>query len=153
MRVSKDIPLSEITFRKYERPGKLKERDLVKKLCLSLGLLQPGDSRDVIVDVFHVLLKAKKRKLALTVAEIEKKVIQNRKLHKAPMAGVASSNLRRQIKRLKDLFIIEKVGKYYRITDFADFSEIFHEKIESFVLQNILNRVNEYVVALDENFS
>ena len=54
-KVSKDIPLAEITLRKYEKPGELSKRDLIKKLCLSVGLLQPGDSRDVIVDIFYVL--------------------------------------------------------------------------------------------------
>ena len=58
--ISKDVPLSELTLRKYEKPDTLKDRDLIRKLCLSLGLLQPGDSRDVIVDVLSVMLKAKK---------------------------------------------------------------------------------------------
>ncbi len=48
-KISKDIPLSEITLRRYEKPSKLSERELVRKICLSVGLLQPGDSRDVIV--------------------------------------------------------------------------------------------------------
>jgi len=60
--ISKDTPLSEITLRRYEKPYDLSGRDLVKKLCLSLGLLQPGDSRDVIVDVLHVLLEKKNEK-------------------------------------------------------------------------------------------
>jgi len=50
--VCKEIPLAEITLRKYERPSDLSKRDLIRKLCLSIGLLQPGDSRDIIVDVF-----------------------------------------------------------------------------------------------------
>ena len=54
---SKSIPLAEITLRKYERPYEMPMRELVKKVCLSVGLLQPGDSRDVVVDVFGVLLK------------------------------------------------------------------------------------------------
>ena len=44
-----EFPLAEITLRKYESPYELGRRELVKKICLSLGLLQPGDSRDVIV--------------------------------------------------------------------------------------------------------
>ena len=36
----KDIPLSEITLRKYEKPVGLEKRELVRKICLSLGLLQ-----------------------------------------------------------------------------------------------------------------
>ena len=60
--ISKDTPLSEITLRRYEKPYDLTGRDLVKKLCLSLGLLQPGDSRDVVVDVLQVLLEKKSEK-------------------------------------------------------------------------------------------
>ena len=48
--ISRDTPLAEITLRRYEKPT-TEGRDLVRKLCLSVGLLQPGDSRDVIVDV------------------------------------------------------------------------------------------------------
>ena len=47
--ISKDTPLAEITLRKYEKPYNMPRRDLIRKLCLSIGLLQPGDSRDVIV--------------------------------------------------------------------------------------------------------
>jgi hypothetical protein len=153
MRLAKDIPLSEITLRKYERPHRLKERELVKKLCLSTGLLQPGDSRDVIVDILHVMLKGMKRKKAFTCSEIERKVIQNRKLHKLPLLGVASSNIRRQIKRLRVLFFIEKVKTTYRITEFSPLTETFEEKVERFLLQNSLKRVKEYLAAVDEEFS
>ena len=55
-RVAKDLPLAEITLRKYAKPYRLDDRELVKKLCLSIGLLQSGDSRDVVVDVLHAIL-------------------------------------------------------------------------------------------------
>jgi len=67
--ISKEIPLAEITLRRYEKPSRLSDRELVRKLCLSTGLLQPGDSRDVIVDIFHVLIKAKKLKPDLIAME------------------------------------------------------------------------------------
>jgi len=57
-----ETPLMEITLRRYESPHNLNKRDTLKKLCLSLGLLQPGDSRDVIVDILLVLERAKKVK-------------------------------------------------------------------------------------------
>ena len=98
--ISKDVPLAEITLRKYEKPDNLSGRELVRKLCLSLGLLQPGDSRDVMVDVLHILLKSKEH---LTAKEIEEAVIANRKKENLKVWGVASSNIRRQLKRLKDL--------------------------------------------------
>ena len=153
MKVAKDIPLSEITLRKYEKPQGLKQRELVKKLCLSVGLLQPGDSRDVVVDVLHVMLKGKKKRREFTCAEIERKVIQNRKAHKLPILGVASSNIRRQLQRLRNLFIIEKVKNSYRVSEFAHLSDTFEEKIERFLLQSVLQRVKEYFEKADEEFS
>jgi len=142
--ISKEIPLSEITLRRYEKPSNLSDRELVRKLCLSIGLLQPGDSRDVIVDILHVLLKAKKQKKLLTSEEIEKEVIDSRKKQKLALHGIASSNIRRQIKRLRDLFLVEKVKNSYRITEFEDLSVIFEEKIERFYLKSIVDRVKEY---------
>ena len=80
--ISRDIPLAEITLRKYEKPFDLGRRELVRKLCLSTGLLQPGDSRDVIVDILHVLLDARRGKKELSSEEIQKLVIESRKMEK-----------------------------------------------------------------------
>ena len=126
-KVSRDIPLAEITLRKYEKPYKLKDRELVKKICLSIGLLQPGDSRDVVVDILHTIIKAEK---PMDSVEIEDTVIAARKRNKLPMVGIASSNIRRQLKRLRDLFLIEKIRNKYRLTENAKLSEIFEEKIK-----------------------
>ena len=144
--VAKEMPLAEITLRKYEKPYNLKERDLVKKLCLSIGLLQPGDSRDVVVDVFNVLLNSK----GLTSTEVEKKVIASRNIQKLPPIGIAPSNIRRHLKRLKNLFLIENKGNSYRITENAKLSDIFTEKIEQYYLKTISKRVKEYFEALDK---
>ena len=152
-KISSDTPLFEITLRKYEKPQVRKERELVKRLCLSLGVLQPGDSRDVIVDVLHVLLKSRKKKQLMSVEDIEKKVVINRKLHKLQQHGIAASNIRRQIKRLRNLMIVEKLKSRYRISEFLGASEIFSEKIEKFLLQGIIQRVKEYLSAADELFS
>jgi len=147
--IARDTPLSEITLRRYEKPENFKGRDLIRKLCLSLGLLQPGDSRDVIVDILNVLLKAKKE---LSSEDIEKLVIEERKKHKLPLLGIASSNIRRQLKRLRDLFLIEKIKNNYRITENAKLEEIFGEKIEKFLLSSISERVRGYCKKIDEEF-
>jgi hypothetical protein len=115
--ISKDTPLSEITLRRYEKPGNLSKRELVRKLCLSLGLLQPGDSRDVIVDIFLVLIQTSAAKNALTSEEIGSKVIGLRKKEKLSWNGTAGSNIRRQIKRLKDIIVIDKIGTKYRLDE------------------------------------
>jgi len=139
---SKDTPLAELTLRKYERPFNLERRELVKKICLSLGLLQPGDSRDVIVDVFQVILDSK---TPLTADDIIEAVIKNRSKYKLAQSGVAGSNIRRQILRLKELFLIEKADNSYRVTENASLIEIFEEKIEKFYLRTIVDRVKEYL--------
>jgi len=144
-KVAKDIPLAEITLRKYEKPYDLSERDLVKKLCLSIGLLQPGDSRDIIVDILFILVREKRE---MDSAEIEAKVIELRKKKNLPLLGVAPSNIRRQLKRLRDIFFIEKAKNKYRLTENLTLAEIFEEKIKKFYLQSIVERVQEYFEAL-----
>ena len=142
--ISKDIPLAELTLRKYEKPYKASKRESIRKVCLSIGLLQPGDSRDVIVDVLSVLLNAKNKKHLLTSEEIVSLVIKNRKKEKLPMLGIASSNIRRQLKRLKDLHLVENVQNQYRIHEFDTLHTIFEKRIKDFYLNNILERVEEY---------
>src|SRR3989344_4338357 len=140
MKVSKDIPLAEITLRKYEKPYELDKRELTKKLCLSIGLLQPGDSRDVIDDVLMVLVHNK----MLDSKQIEDKVIELRKSYNLELKGIASSNIRRQIKRLRDLFLIENMNNKYRINENDSLINIFEEKIEKFYIKSIMERVKEY---------
>ena len=147
MKKAKETPLAEITLRKYEKPYKLKDRELAKKLCLSIGLLQPGDSRDVVVDILNVLVNSKKE---LNSREIEELVIAERKKHKLPLLGVASSNIRRQLKRLKDLFLVERNGNTYRFTENEPLPVIFTEKIEKYYLKTIVDRVREYFEAIEK---
>ncbi|MFC1768304.1 hypothetical protein ACFLZX_00945 [Nanoarchaeota archaeon] len=150
--IHKDTPLSELTLRKYEKPDNLSDRDLVRKLCLSIGLLQPGDSRDVMVDILHTLLIAKKDGQTLTSKDIEDNAKKLRVACSLPLNGLASSNIRRQIKRLKDLFLIESKASRYRITEFNKTSEVFEEKIEKYFLPSILNRTKEYLGEIDKRF-
>ena len=149
--ISRDTPLAEITLRRYEKPT-MGERELVRKFCLSVGLLQPGDSRDVVVDVFHVLLKGRQNREELHSEEIKNKVMDDRKKMGLPMLGIASSNIRRQLKRIKDLHLIETRANLYRITEFAKVSELFQDKVENFILSSVIGRVKEYVQRLDEEF-
>lgn len=148
MVISKDTPLAEITLRRYEKPYDMPRRELIKKLCLSVGLLQPGDSRDIIVDILYVLLEAKSQKKGLDSDEINNLVIDTRKIHKLPLKGIAPSNIRRQVKRLRDLFLIEKVDNKYRISEFDDLEVIFNERIEKYLLDSILARVRDYFNAV-----
>ena len=148
--ISRDTPLAEVTLRKYEKPSTLEGRELVRKFCLSIGLLQPGDSRDVVVDVLHVFLQNKEKEF--TSVEVERLVIENREKHKLNVLGVAPSNIRRQILRLRDVFILEKNANTYRINEGATLKELFIEKFEKYYFNSIMQRVKEYVNKVDEEF-
>ena len=145
----KDTPISEIILRKYERPYGIEKRDLIKKICLSLGLLQPGDSRDVIVDILQVLTESQKEKKKLDSIEIGKRVEELRKKENLEIKGVAESNIRRQLKRLRNLMIIEKNNNLYCLSEFESLNKIFEDKIEKFIVQPSIERIKEYLKELD----
>jgi ribosome biogenesis GTPase A len=148
-----DTPLSEVNLRRYEKPYNLGKRELVRKLCLSLGLLNPGDSRDVVVDILYVLLEANKEKKALSSDEIRDEVIGLRRQEKLDDSGTAASNIRRQIRRLRGTLLVEKIKNDYRIAEFGSLENIFNEKVERFMIPSILERVREYLRTIDENFN
>jgi hypothetical protein len=146
----RDTPLSEIILRKYERPYNIDRRQLVKKICLSLGLLQPGDSRDVIVDILMVLLDEKERKNKLTSDDIKLKVEEMRKKHNLEMRGIAESNIRRQLKRLRDIMLVDKQSNLYFISEFETLNNLFENKIEKLLVQQSVERVKEYLRELEK---
>jgi len=111
----RDVPLSEITLRKYEKPYDSSARELVRKVCLSLGLLQPGDSRDVVVDILLALEIARKEKKELTSIEVGEIVKKIRKENSLDEKGLAESNIRRQLKKLRDLMLVDKKNNLYRL--------------------------------------
>lgn len=145
----REDPILEITLRKYEKPSLLEKRELVKKLCLSLGLLNPGDSRDIIVDILFVLLEEKKE---LESEEIRESVIDTRKKYGLEPKGVASSNIRRQLRRLRDIYLIERKQNRYRINECLNLKEIFEKKIKTMLLNQVLERIKEYVNEVDKKF-
>jgi len=147
----KDIPLSEITLRKYEKPYQLGKRELIKKVCLSLGLLQPGDGRDVIVDILLSLVDASRERRAIPSEEIKTKVEEIRKMNNLEIKGIAESNIRRQLKRLRDAMLIEKKNNLYNLTEFESLETIFKEKIESFLIPQTVERIKEYLAEISKN--
>ncbi|RMD66957.1 hypothetical protein D6817_02900 [Candidatus Pacearchaeota archaeon] len=147
----KELPLSEINLRRYEKPYLSSKRELARKVCLSLGLLQPGDSRDVVVDVLIVLDDLRKKREWVGVGELREKVRAIREQHSLETKGLAESNIRRQLKRLREMMVVDKQGNQYRLAEFMPLSEIFKERIESFLLPKIVERVKEYLKEFDES--
>jgi len=141
-RALKDLPLQEITLRKYEEPANLEGRELAKKFLLSVGLLQPGESRDVIVDIFHTLLLARKEKQVLAIEHVLE-TLKNK-------AGASPPNVRRQLRRLKELKLVEKLPDGYRITEFSTIGPIIDSFIVQFVVNPSVERIKQYAQALDK---
>ena len=67
-----------------------------------------------------------------------------RKKHNLSLNGTADSNIRRQLKRLRDTFLVEKVKNNYRILEFMSLEEIFENKIQKIILDAVLSRNQEY---------
>jgi hypothetical protein len=141
----KEVPLGEITLRKYEKPYESSERELMRKICLSLGLLQPGDSRDIVVDMLLVLENSRKKKVWLSSFEIRDEVEKSRKKNSLGKGGLAESNIRRQLKRLGDAMLVDKQENKYRVSEFAPLSELFETNIENFLVPQTIERIKEYL--------
>jgi len=146
----KDIPLSEITLRKYEKPIGLEKRELSRKICLSFGRLQLGDSRDVIVDLLMVLIGANKNKENISSNEIGVRTEELRTKYSLETKGLAESNIRRQLKRLRDAMLIEKSNNEYYLAEHSTLSEIFENSIEKFIIPQTIERIKEYLNELDK---
>lgn len=143
------MPLAQITLRRYEKPYDLSKRELIRKICLSLGFLQPGDSRDIIVDIILVLEDARKQKQWLDSYEIRNQVESLRKSNSQDKKGLAESNIRRQLKRLRDALLLDKQENKYRISEFSPISELFENKIVKFIIPQTVERIREYLSRID----
>ncbi len=140
-RVFKDTPLNEITLRRFEKPTNEDLKELTRKFLISIGLLQSGDSRDIISELFYKFVAASKRQEFLEVEEIMKS------FEKTP--GGAASNVRRHLRRLKELNLIERTAYGYRIKEFIPISELFKTHIIDYLVNPALNRISEYADKID----
>lgn len=139
----KEIPISEITIRKFEKPYQQEKKELIKKFCISVGLLQPGDSRDIIINLLDLFLRMNKEKKLLKPAEIYKNLSNLNK------EGNTPPNIRRHLKRLKVVNIIEKYDNAYRIKEWLSLRELVRNHIKNNIIFPILDRIEEYAGLID----
>ncbi|RLG16628.1 hypothetical protein DRN62_03315 [Nanoarchaeota archaeon] len=138
MKVHKELPIIQVTLRKFERPyGDFEE--LLRKFLMSVGLLQPGDSRNDVLKVVRELLRARR----------ERKLLQVRDL--VELTKVSPPNVRRHLRRLRELGLVEKYDWGYRMREWMDLPSLI-EGMEEFVLSPILRRVKEYAEAVESTF-
>lgn len=136
-----DLPLVEMTLRKYERPSGDK-KTLLRTFLLSVGLLQPGDSRDTIADIFDILMQATKSRESLKVKDICARLDQ----------GAAPSNVRRHLRRLSAIKLVEKADGGYRIAESFDLPLAFKYVTQKYILADVLERVEMYAAALKDAY-
>lgn len=139
----KEVPISEITIRKFEKPYQQEKKELIKKFCISVGLLQPGDSRDIIINLLDLFLRMNKEKKPLKPAEIYKNLSNLKK------EGNTPPNIRRHLKRLKVFNIIEKYDNAYRIKEWLSLRELVRSNIKNNIIFPILDRIEEYAELID----
>jgi len=140
MKVYKENPIIEITLRKFEKP--YEEGDaLLRKFCIAVGLLQPGDSRDTVVSIIKLLLKNKETKILMDSKEIWDIVKENR--------DIAHSNIRRHLNKMEKLGFVERLPRGYRLKEWMSLEEIINEFVEKFVIEPTLKRIKEYAHKID----
>ena len=133
----KDIPIQEITLRKYEIPTALDDRELARKFLLSIGMLQPGDSRDIIVDVYLALLKAVR---GVSLAGLEQSLDGK--------VGASSPNIRRQLRRLIAIKLVVKQEDVFMLSEGGNISEVVNNYLDMFVIRPTVDRIKQYAEAL-----
>ncbi len=141
MSVYKDVPITEITLRRFEKPPS----DLdacIRRFCMSLGILQSGDSRDVIVDIMKLFIRAKNKQQLLSI-EIIFSLLKDRK-------GATMPNIRRHVRRLREIGLVEKYTLGYRIKEFMSITEFMQRHYKPFLLDPTVERVMEYSKTLDD---
>ncbi len=138
-RTSRDIPLNELTLRKYESPKGIEKKELCRKILLSLGLLQPGESRDIIAEIFYLLSKTNS---SLSVEMIAKNLKGKQ--------GASEPNIRRQIRRLRDMKLIEKHEQGYRLIENGSIESSIKNYIIPFLIQPSTERLLDYARELDK---
>lgn len=136
MKVHKEVPINEITLRKFEKPYGGIDTAL-RKFLMSVGLLQVGESRDDIVKIFKTLLLS--RHEILQTKEIRERT------------NTSPSNTRRHLRRLKSLGLIEKIGSGYRISEGKNLVELVSDMTSP--IKSALGRIKDYAEYIESILS
>lgn len=141
-------PLRTLSLSLYPK-STVKGREAIERFCLSLRLIPSTSSKDTIVDVLHEIILTSKEKKGISSKDIESLVKDKRKHLGLSLDGCASSNIRRILKQLKNLGVIEKT-KGYHLKKFMPLDTIVEEVIEKDILY-FIKRIKEYAKQIDSS--
>jgi DNA-binding transcriptional ArsR family regulator len=140
-KVFNDKPLCEVTLRRFEKPGDENLKELCRKFLISIGLLQTGDGRDIISEIFYSFVACAKNNEYLPIDLIIRKFND--------LDGGTPNNIRRHILRLKEYGLIERTDYGYRLTEFMGLKELFKQGIIKEFVEPSVNRIIEYCEKID----
>lgn len=125
----KDVPIMELTLRKYEPPSGEFDQDL-RMFLLSMGLVRPGDERSPAETIFKTLLTSNN---PVSVSKMAEK------------AGITESAVRYHLERLKSMRLVEG-RREYRLAE-GDLLVSFRV-FRRYVVEEVLDRIEAYVSQL-----
>jgi len=110
----KDLIRNEYIVRDMQLLGevKLTKKGLIRYLCLSLGLINPNETRTLIFDILEALIFFHYKEVNPDIHQIIQKINQIRSEEKKPEAKIKA--IRYHLFQLKKLGILsKKEGKYF----------------------------------------
>jgi hypothetical protein len=142
-RLYKDRPLSGISLNEFERPTNDYNTNL-RRFCISLGLISPGESRIAIVYILDILLKCRKRNPeGLDSYEIIKNLYKKK-------VKIVYANILRDLRKLMAVGLVEKRNSLYRIKENMKLDEIISDFIKPYIIDRMLNKIEEYARSIDK---
>jgi hypothetical protein len=139
----RDKPLISVTLSEFEKPGPDYLTNL-RRFCIAIGVINSGESRIAIVHIVDLLLKARKT----SPAGLDSYAITEG-LYKTGVK-IVYANILRDLRKLITVGLVEKIDGKYRIRENMSISEILASFIKPYIIDKILNRLQEYAVAIDK---
>ncbi len=141
-RLFKDKPLAVIELSEFEKPGTDRFTNL-RRFCISLGLISPGESRIAIVHILDILLKARKSNPnGLDSYAIVKELYQHD-------VKIVYANILRDLRKLVRVGLVEKINGGYRVKENGNLEDILRNFIKPYIIERILNRIVEYAHSIE----
>jgi len=145
-RLYRDKPLAGISLNEFEKPGSDYITNL-RRFCISIGVISPGESRIAIVHILDILLKTRKQNPGgLDSYTLIKELYQSD-------IKIVYANILRDVRKLIAVGIVERIDNKYRIKENMKLKEILDTFIKPYVIEKILNKIGEYAEKIEEQLA
>ncbi|MCW1294170.1 MAG: hypothetical protein OH316_00265 [Candidatus Parvarchaeota archaeon] len=140
----KDKPLYRVVLSEFEKPTADYFSNL-RRFCISLGLVNPGESRIGIVYILDILLRSRKDKTGgLSSYDIIKKLYSSN-------VKIVYANILRDLRKLIAAGLVEKIDGNYRIKENMDLPEIMDKFVRPYIIDRVLKKIGDYASAVERD--